>query len=68
MIYNVYELNIANILHLNFKASFTLHICICVYVFVCIKFQHCVYGMLRQMQRIGIEPILCICIKLQTKM
>ena len=35
----------------------------CICVCICIKLEHCVYGMLRQMQR-----ILCICIKLQTKM
>ena len=41
--------------------------CVCVYVCICIKLQHCVYGMLRQTQRMDIEPILCVCVKLQTK-
>ena len=36
------------------KASFTL--CVC----VCVNLQHCVYGMLRQMHRMGIEPILSL--------
>ena len=53
---------------LNFKASFTLCVCVCVCVCVCIKLQHCVYAMLRQMQIMGIEPILCVCVKLQTKL
>ena len=29
-----------------------------VHVCVCVKLQHRIYGMLRQMQRMGIEPIL----------
>ena len=41
------------------KGPFTL--CIC----VCVKLQHCVYGMLRQTQRLGIETILCVWCKLQ---
>ena len=34
---------------------------------VCVKLQHCVYGMLHETQRMGIEPILCVYVKLQTK-
>ena len=37
----------------NSKDPFTQRGCVC----VCVKLQHCVYGMLRQMQRMGIEPI-----------
>ena len=37
--------------------------CVC----VCVKLQHCVYGMLCQMQKVGIEPILCVWRKLQKK-
>ena len=48
----------------NSKDPFTQRGCVC----VCVKLQHCVYGMLRQTQRMGIEPIICVRVKLQKEM